>query len=395
MTPLQIGPDVIPYASQNIDQNDIDEVVKVLSSDLITQGPAGPKFEGIVAKYCDANFSVATNSATSSLHIACLALGLKPNDWVWTSANTFVASANCALYCGAKVDFVDINPETYNLCVKSLKTKLERAKEAGTLPKIVIPVHFAGNPCEMKDIHDLSLEFGFRIIEDASHALGATHQQKRIGSCKYSDIVVFSFHPVKMITTAEGGMALTNSHELANKMERLRSHGVTRDSSMMKARNDQEIWNYQQLDLGFNYRLSDINAALGISQMERLDEFVALRQAIAAKYSQQLAGLPLKLQKVKNDASSSFHIYVVRIDSAKTNKTQTAVHNFLIKHGIGVNLHYIPVYLQPYFESLGFRPGLCKEAEAYFKETITLPLFPNLSDVQQEYIVKTLGAAFA
>ena len=381
---------MIPYGRQNISQHDIDAVVEVLKSDFLTQGPMVPRFEQRVADYTGADHCVAVNSATSALHIACLSLGLGPGDTLWTTPNTFVASANCALYCGATVDFVDIDPKTYNLCPVKLEEKLIEAKKKNKLPKIVIPVHFAGQSCEMEKIYNLSKIFGFSIIEDASHAIGSDYLGEKVGSCKYSHISVFSFHPVKIITSGEGGMALTNDSMLAEKMERLRSHGISTDISSFQNRSEEEIWNYQQIDLGFNYRMTDMQAALGLSQMDRLDHFVGLRRALSKKYDEKLSGVVITPWQSPTGVSS-YHLYPVRIHS-KFNK-QKDVYSFMRKNGVGVNVHYIPVHRQPYFERLGFELGSFPEAECFHQEVITLPLYPDLSEKSQQYVIDKLMEA--
>lgn len=380
----------IPYGQQDINQDDIDAVIDVLQSNFLTQGPVVPAFEKAVADYCGAQQAIAVNSATSALHIACLALGVGKGDIVWTSPITFVASANCALYCGATVDFVDIDPLTYNLSVDCLAEKLAEAAKNGTLPKVIIPVHFCGQPCDMAGIHSLSLQYGFKIIEDASHAVGGEYQNEKIGNCRYSDITVFSFHPVKIITTGEGGMAVTNDPALASHLCLLRSHGISSSPADMHPRPTQEIWNYQQIDLGFNYRLTDIQAALGLSQMVRLDEFVTKRHAIAERYNHMLADLPLVTPKQNIDCYSSYHLYVIRLKLHEINNSQRQVYEALRSANILVNLHYIPVYRQPYYERMGFREGYCPQAEQYFSEAISIPMFPTLTIDQQDFVVQTL-----
>jgi UDP-4-amino-4,6-dideoxy-N-acetyl-beta-L-altrosamine transaminase len=380
----------IPYGRQDISQDDIDSVVSVLRSDYLTQGPVVPSFEKVVKYYCGAQYAVAVNSATSALHIACLALGVGRNDFVWTSPNTFVASANCAIYCDAKIDFVDIDPASYNLSIEKLTVKLAEAEKIGKLPKVVIPVHFSGQSCDMQALHALGVKYGFKIIEDASHAIGGKYQGSSIGGCRFSDITVFSFHPVKIVTTGEGGMALTNDELLAKKMRNLRSHGATNLASDMHPRPPCEIWNYQQVELGFNYRMTDIQAALGISQMQRLDQFVAKRQNLAARYNQLLTDLPLTTPKQNPEAYSSYHLYVVRLKLSELNISQAEVYRKLHAKGILVNLHYIPVYLHPFYEELGFSRGYCPEAEKYYSEAITIPLYSELTDQQQDYIVGIL-----
>ncbi len=386
---------MIPYARQDISEADIQAVVDVLRSDFLTQGPAVPAFEKAVADYCKAAHAVATNSATSALHIACLALGVDRGDLVWTSPITFVASANCALYCGAQVDFVDIDPLTCNISVERLETKLVHAEKTGKLPKVVIPVHLCGQPCDMSGIHALSLRYGFKIIEDASHAIGGKYRNEPIGNCRYSDITVFSFHPVKIITTGEGGMALTNNAQIAKRIRLLRSHGITSDAADMHSREPQEIWNYQQIELGFNYRMTDILAALGLSQMQRLDEFVARRHALARRYDELLADMPVVTPRQHADSHSSFHLYLVRLQLDGIGKTHRQIYDALHAEGIIVNLHYIPVYRQPYYEKMGFTTGYCPEAEKYYSEVISIPMYPDLSEAQQNSVVTALQTSLA
>ena len=380
---------MIPYGKQDITQDDIDAVVNVLKSDFLTQGPCVPKFEKEVSKYCGAKYAVAVTSATSALHLACLSLGLGNGDWLWTSPVTFVASANCGLYCGAKIDFVDIDPATYNLCPNALKKKLVQAKELGELPKIVVAVHLCGQSCDMKAIHALSEEYGFKIIEDASHAIGGKYLNEPIGNCNYSDITIFSFHPVKIITTGEGGIALTNNSKLAEKMSLLRSHGIIRDSNLMTHEADGE-WYYQQIDLGFNYRMTDMQAALGVSQLERLDTYVSRRHEIATRYNQLLKNLPLLVPYQDNDGYSAYHLYVIRLENRIKHKQ---VFEYLRKNGIGVNLHYIPVYHHPYYEAMGFQKSYCEEAENYYNEAISLPMYATLSEADQDRVVSVLREA--
>ncbi|GAB6069736.1 UDP-4-amino-4,6-dideoxy-N-acetyl-beta-L-altrosami ne transaminase [Thiomicrorhabdus hydrogeniphila] len=380
---------MIPYGKQDISQADIDAVVEVLKSDFLTQGPQVPLFEKTVANYCGADFGVAVNSATSALHIACLSLGLGKGDYLWTSPNTFVASANCGLYCGAKVDFVDINPHTYNLCAVQLEEKLKQAKLTNQLPKIVIPVHFAGQSCEMKRIYELSLEYGFKIIEDASHAIGGKYLGQPIGGCQYSDITVFSFHPVKIITTGEGGMATTNQPGLAEKMRLLRSHGVTREPHLMTKELEGE-WYYQQVDLGFNYRMTEMQAALGVSQMQRVDEFVSKRTAFAQRYNDLLQHLPLVLPLQNQDTNSSFHLYPILIQTDLTFKNRAQVFKELRLNGLGVNIHYIPVHTQPYYQNQGFKQGDFPVAEAYYQQVISIPVFHAMTELQQDSVVEIL-----
>ena len=384
---------MIPYGRQTISQDDIDAVVSVLQSDFLTQGPQVPTFEGSLKSYCGAAHAVAVNSATSALHIACLALGLKPGDIVWTTPITFVASANCALYCGATVDFVDIDPATLNLSVPALAAKLRQAQVSGCLPKIVIPVHLCGEPCDMAALHQLSQQYGFKIIEDASHAVGASYQGGKVGNCRYSDITVFSFHPVKIITTAEGGACLTNSPELANTLARLRSHGITRNPDEMTHEPD-GAWYYQQIELGYNYRMTELQAALGVSQMTRLDEFVARRHALADRYDALLADLPLTLPHRNPNNRSALHLYPVQVQP-ESGKTRQQVFDYLRAHGIGANVHYIPVHTQPYYrQRFGFAHGDFPAAEAYYARAISLPLYFSLREDEQDSVVATLKQAF-
>ncbi len=384
---------MILYARQDINQADIDAVITVLSSDFLTQGPTVGAFEKAVAIRCGAQYAVAVNSSTSALHIACLALGVGKGDIVWTTPITFVASANCALYCGAEVDFVDIDAQTYNMSVQCLEEKLARAEKAGKLPKVVIPVHLCGQPCDMAGIHQLSQQYGFKVIEDASHAIGGKYQGEPIGNCSFSDITVFSFHPVKIITTGEGGMAMTNDANLAKHLRLLRSHGISGAAEEMQARPPQEIWNYQQIDLGYNYRMTDIQAALGISQIKRLEEFVTMRHAIAKRYDNMLSGMPLLTPYQHADGYSGFHLYVIRLRLAEINKTQRQVYEELREAGILVNLHYIPVYRQPYYEKMGFTSGYCPQSEQYYSEAISIPLYPGLTEEQQDQVVALIRKA--
>lgn len=380
---------MIPYGRQDISEADIQAVIEVLNSDFLTQGPAVPEFEKSVADYCGTRHAVAVNSATSALHIACLSLDVGKGDIVWTTPITFVASANCALYCGATVDFVDIDPQTYNMSVSCLTEKLAQAKKDGNLPTVVIPVHFSGQSCDMAGIHALSQQYNFKIIEDASHAIGGHYKDKPIGSCLYSDITVFSFHPVKIITTGEGGMALTNDAELAKKMDLLRSHGITRDEADMTHEPDGP-WYYQQVELGFNYRMTDIQAALGLSQMQRLDEFVSRRHTLANRYDERLNNLALLIPVRQPCSYSSLHLYVIRLQLEQIEKTHREVFEALRDAGIGVNLHYIPVYHQPYYKNLGFDNGYCPNAESYYSEAISLPMYPELLETQQNKVIEEL-----
>jgi UDP-4-amino-4,6-dideoxy-N-acetyl-beta-L-altrosamine transaminase len=385
---------MIPYGRQDINQSDIDMVLDVLKSDFLTQGPMVPRFEAAVAQHVGAGHALAMNSATSALHVACLALGLGAGDILWTSPVTFVASANCGLYCGATVDFVDIDPRTYNMCPEKLESKLIEAQQQGKLPKIVVPVHLCGQPCEMDKIHALSKQYGFKIIEDASHAIGGKYKGAFIGNCAYSDITIFSFHPVKIITTAEGGMALTNNSELAASMALLRSHGITRDPSLMTHEPD-GAWYYQQIILGFNYRMTELQAALGVSQMTRLDDFIASRHVLADRYNQLLSDLPITLPFQIADSYSGLHLYVIRLDLNKIKKTHVEVFDALRKGGIGVNLHYIPVHLQPFYKQMGFSAGDYPESEQYYQEAISLPMYSTLSFEQQDTVVRVLSDILA
>lgn len=374
---------MIPYGKQDINQSDIDSVVGVLQSDFLTQGPQVPLFEEAVSNYCGSQYGVAVNSATSALHIACLALSLGKGDYFWTSPNSFVASANCGLYCGAKVDFVDIDQKTYNMSVVELEKKLIQAKNDNKLPKIVIPVHFAGQSCDMKKISSLSREYGFSVIEDAAHAIGGKYLDKSIGSCQYSDITVFSFHPVKIITTAEGGLATTNSRELAEKMQLLRSHGVTRNPSLMNKESEGD-WYYQQIDLGFNYRMTELQAALGISQIQRLDDFVARRNILRERYDKLLDGMTLVKPSQFEDGLSAMHLYPIKVNN------RAKIFNKLREGGIGANVHYIPIHMQPYYKSLGFKSADFPVSEKYYNSAISIPLFSTMTKNQQDKVIKCL-----
>tara|TARA_B100001059_G_scaffold126396_1_gene126383 strand:+ start:2079 stop:3254 length:1176 start_codon:yes stop_codon:yes gene_type:complete len=380
---------VIPYGKQDISQQDIDSVVDVLKSDFLTQGPQVPAFEKALTEHTGAQYALAVNSATSALHIACLALGLGEGDWLWTTPVTFVASANCGLYCGAKVDFVDIDSATYNMCPKKLEQKLITAKAIGTLPKVVVPVHLCGQPCDMESIAKLAKEYGFKVIEDASHAIGGQYHEQPIGNCKYSDITVFSFHPVKIVTTAEGGAALTNQKELADKMALLRSHGITRDPEMMTEASHGG-WYYQQVDLGFNYRMTELQAALGVTQMQRLDEFVAARHVLSKRYNQMLSELPLVLPYQLENTYSGLHLFVIRLKLDEISLTHKQVFDALRENGIGVNLHYIPVHTQPYYQAMGFTEGEFPESERYYQEAISLPMFHGMTEEQQNTVVRVV-----
>ena len=385
---------MIPYGRQSISEADIEAVVAVLRSDFLTQGPAVPAFEEAVRSHCGAAHAVAVHSATAALHIACLALGVGPGDRVWTSPISFVASANCALYCGAGVDFVDIDPRTFNMSVDALTAKLGEAERTGELPKVVIPVHMAGQSCEMADIAALAARYDFKVIEDASHAVGADYRGGPVGDCRFSDVAVFSFHPVKIVTTAEGGIALTNDVKLAARMAMLRTHGITRDAAQMEKEPD-GAWAYEQQLLGFNYRMTDMQAALGASQMTRLEPFVERRRALARRYDGLLAGRALTTPWQHPDTDSSWHLYIVRLDRKLNSVTRRQAFDGLRERGIGVNVHYMPIYLQPYYRALGFRAGLCPEAELYYEEAISIPLFPDLSEEQQDRVVAAVGEALA
>jgi len=384
---------MIPYGRQHISDDDVEAVIAALRSDWLTQGPGVPRFEDAVKAKVEAGYAVAVNSATSALHIACLALGVGSGDVVWTSPNTFVASANCARYCGAHVDFVDIDPCTYNVSTDALRRKLELAERNGRLPKVVIPVHFSGQSCDMRSIRELSTHYGFKVIEDASHAIGGQYLGRPIGSCLFSDITVFSFHPVKIITTCEGGLATTNDAQLAASMRRLRSHGITRDPSEMLT-SEAAPWYYEQQELGFNYRMTDVQAALGESQLHRLSEYVLRRNALASRYSEALQGLPLQLPSTQAGATSAFHLYVVRVLKNAQGVTRDSLFALLRDQDIGVNVHYIPVHLQPYYRELGFVAGQYPEAEAYGREGITLPLFPTMAPSDQERVIRAVRGAF-
>lgn len=382
---------MIPYARQDIDSADITAVIEVLRGECLTQGPVVPVFEKAVADKCGAKYAVAVNSATSALHIACIALNVGPDDVVWSTPNTFVASANCALYCGASVDFVDIDPQTWCMSSERLRDKLEQAKKHGQqLPKVVIPVHFAGQSCDMVAMAALAAEYGFHLLEDASHAIGGRYQDEMVGNCRYSDIAVFSFHPAKIVTTGEGGMALTNSDELAARMARLRSHGITRDVAGMTHVPDGP-WYYQQIELGFNYRMTDIQAALGLSQLQRLEGFVDRRNELAKCYDSALSYLPIQPQQVPEGIYSARHLYVVRVPV----EMHAAVFDYMRLQGVGVNLHYIPVHLQPYYRQMGFSAGQFPQAEAYYKEAISIPMYPGLTKEEQNYVIESLKLALS
>lgn len=374
---------MIPYGHQNISEEDVEVVLKTLQSDWLTQGPMVAQFERAVADYVNAKYAVSACNATAALHLACRALNLGVGDVLWTSPNTFLASANCGLYCGAEVDFVDIDPQTYNLCSNALEEKFLAAEKAGKLPKVIVAVHFAGQSCEMKKIHDLAKKYGCKVIEDASHAIGGSHENNKIGACTYSDITVFSFHPVKIITTGEGGMALTNQEDLFQKMQMLRSHGMTRNPSCM-SRDSEGDWYYEQIDLGFNYRLTDIQSALGLAQLKRMEEFIERRRYLANRYHQMLSDLPIALPLRHQLSESSWHLYVIQLENRKK------VFDFLRQNKIGVNVHYIPVHMQPYYQNKGFKAGDFPNAEEYYSHAITLPLYYDLSEDNQDYIVQKL-----
>ena len=380
---------MIPYGRQSLDQADIDAVVAVLHSDWLTQGPALERFEQAMALRCQADHAVAVCNATAALHIACVAAGLGPGDRLWTTPNTFLASANCGRYCGAQVDFVDIDPLTWNLDAAALATKLEEAERDGRLPKVLVAVAFSGQSCDMRRIGQLSERYGFTVIEDASHAVGASYAGRPVGCGEFADMTVFSFHPVKIITSAEGGMVLTNRPELAQRLQRLRSHGMTREAGQM-TEPSHGPWYYQQVELGFNYRMTDLQAALGLSQLNKLDGFIARRRELAARYHRLLGGLPLTLPGLQPDAESAWHLYVVRLQLDGITLSHLQVFEGLRAAGIGVNLHYIPVHLQPYYRDLGFATGDFPQAERYYSEAISLPMFPSLSDEQQDYVVEQL-----
>jgi UDP-4-amino-4,6-dideoxy-N-acetyl-beta-L-altrosamine transaminase len=380
---------MIPYGRQDISEEDIESVIKILRSELITQGPAVEEFESVVSKYCSVDYAVATNSATSALHIACLALGVGPGDYVWTSANTFVASANCARYCGANIGLIDIDQDTGNISILDLENRLVEAKKIGKLPKVVIPVHFAGESCDMQAISLLSKEYGFSLIEDASHAIGGEYRSKKIGSSEYSDITVFSFHPVKIITTGEGGMAVTQNNKLYEQMRLLRSHGINRNLDLMENGNEGP-WYYEQIELGYNYRITDIQAALGVSQMKRIDEMVKVRHRFAQTYDEAFKGLPIETLKRHPHNYSALHLYIIRSDSS----VRLNLFNKLRDSGIGVNVHYIPVNNHPDFNKLGFVKGSFPHAQTYYESAITLPLHPKLRDSDQEKVISVITEFF-
>ena len=381
---------MIPYGKQSITQSDVDAVVATLNSDFLTQGPMVPRFEDSIKEACGVGEAVAANSATSALHLACMALGVDADSTVWTSPISFVASANCARYCGASVDFVDIDPETFNMCPTALEKKLNKADSQGKLPSVVIPVHMGGQAPEMSQIHALSEKFGFAIIEDASHSIGAGYRDEPVGNCRYSEVTVFSFHPVKIITTAEGGVATTRSSSLADRMRLLRSHGVTRDQVLMD-RESHGPWYYQQIELGWNYRMTEIQAALGVSQMNRLSDFIRRRREIAKRYDELIDDPAIALPRQLKTTRSSFHLYIIQLMSAHLEKTHKQIFLELRERGIGVNLHYIPIHLQPYYANLGFSAGDFPNAEAYYDRAISIPVFQDMSDEQQDQVVAVLS----
>lgn len=381
---------MIPYGRQNISEEDIQSVVDILRSDYLTQGPVLPLFEQAISTYVHSKYAVAVTSGTAALHVACLALGLGQGDWLWTSPNTFVASANCGLYCGAKIDFVDIDPQTFNMSTSALALKLKQAEKKGMLPKVIIPVHFAGQSCDMKEIARLAKQYGFFVIEDACHAIGGAYQGEPIGCCQYSDIAVFSFHPVKIITTGEGGMAVTNQKLLAEKMVSFRRHGITRDENKM-TQESEGGWYYQQIELGFNYRMTELQAALGLNQLKRLDEFVERRHLLQQRYEELLQELPLIRPFQSESCYSSLHLYPVKIELDKIKNTHKQVFSELRENEIGVNVHYIPVHTQPYYQNLGFQQGDFPLAEEYYSKAISLPLFYDMTFEQQDQVVKTLA----
>ena len=382
----------VPYARQSINEEDIAAVTNVLRSDFLTQGPAVPAFEHAIRTYCNAAYGVAMNSATSALHVACLALGVGPGDIVWTSPISFVASANCALYCGARVDFVDIDPETFNISISALSTKLDAAKLANALPKVVIPVHLAGQSCDMVSINALAKKYGFKVIEDASHAIGGAFQGAPVGSCQYSDITILSFHPVKIITSGEGGMALTNNAALADSMSRTRSHGITRDAQNFANLSDGP-WYYEQQSLGFNYRLTDIAAALGLSQFKRIDSFVSRRNEIAHTYDELFAGSTIATPIIPVDVVSAFHLYIIRLPFENTQKQR--FFEIAHKNNVGLNVHYIPIYRQPYFAKMGFSPNDFQSAEKYYSDAVSIPMYADLTYEQQQHVASVLISAAA
>ena len=383
----------IPYGRHQVTEEDISSVLDILKSNNLTQGAGVPIFEEEVNKYVNSTYSVAVNSATSALHLACLSLGLTKGDYLWTTPTTFVASANCGLYCGAKIDFVDIDPTTGLISIEELKKKLIIAQQNKNLPKILVPVHLAGNPCDMREISNLSKKYGFKIIEDASHAIGSKYEGKPIGNCKFSDITVFSFHPVKIITTGEGGIATTNQESLSKKMRELRGHGIIKNSSFF-INESSEPWSYEQQDLGFNYRMSDIHAALGISQMKRLDQIVEKRNKLLEKYKIEMAGFPISFLESTKNTYSSVHLAIIRLNDINPNYHRK-IFNFLLNESIGIQIHYIPVHLHPFYQKFGFKRGDFPQAELYAHNAISIPLYVGLSNNDQQRVVKTFKSFFS
>jgi UDP-4-amino-4,6-dideoxy-N-acetyl-beta-L-altrosamine transaminase len=377
---------MIPYGRQEITDEDIDAVVEVLRSAFLTQGSALPEFEDDVCKYTGAKHAIAVNSGTSALHLACRAINLGPNDWLWTSAITFASSANCGLLCGAKVDFVDIDHDDWNLSVEKFETKLILAEKENKLPKVLVLVHFCGLPANLLEINRLCKKYNVYLIEDAAHALGASYGNSKIGDCSFSDIAILSFHPVKSITTAEGGIVLTNNDEFAKKIKLLRSHGITREINEMSRKPDGP-WFNEQIDLGYNYRMTEIQAALGSSQLKRLDSYIALRNNKAEIYRSELEDLPLKFQRINEGCYSSMHLFVIRLQREKIKNTHIEIFNSLIASGIGVNLHYMPVYKHGYFKNMKFIDNDFNESEDYYKEAITIPMYPTLKDSDQLFVI--------
>lgn len=382
----------IPYGRQSISEQDIEAVIEVLKSDLITQGPRVEKFEKTVADYCGAKYAVAVSNGTAALHLACLAAGLTKGNTLWTSPNTFVASANCALYCGASPDFVDISPITYNMDEDLLEKKLVKAEKNDKLPQIVIPVHFSGQSCDMEKIYYLSKKYKFVVIEDACHAIGGSYKNSKIGSCQFSDMAVFSFHPVKIITSGEGGMILTNRKDYYDKLVLYRTHGIVKDPRFMESPTE-GVWYYQQVELGMNYRITDIQAALGLSQLRRIDDFVSRRQEIAARYDNLLEGLPLKIPVRQSYSQSAFHIYVIQLDIENIKLSRRVLFERIRVDGVSMNVHYIPVHLQPYYRRLGFKESDFPNAEQYYKQAATLPIYFDMTDNDQDRVVDSLKRA--
>ncbi len=382
----------IPYSTQSIDKKDIKSVLNVLNSKFLTQGPLVEEFENKISTYCGSKYGVAVNSGTSALHVACMALGFKKGDILWTSPISFVASSNCALYCGGKVDFVDIDPKTYCMCPKKLEEKLIEAKKNNKLPKIVVPVHHTGQSCNMSKIYSLSKKFDFKIIEDASHALGGSFKNHKVGSCKYSDVTVLSFHPVKIITTAEGGMACTNSKKISTKMRLLRTHGITKNISEMQKKGEGP-WYYEQILLGYNYRMNDIEAALGVSQFRKIDKFVKERRKISVRYNKLLKSLPVITPFELKESYSTYHLYIILLKLNVTHSSHIKVFNNLRDKGIGINLHYIPIHTHPYYKKLGFKQGQFPNAETFYKSAISLPVYPGLTKKAQDKVVQILRKA--